>query len=66
MLQNQPFILARKLQPTGRMVVLTTVPKVKFDWESIVVVVQGNVDLRQVAGSDSEVPYCIPIGPIRC
>ncbi len=48
------------------MVVVMTVPKVKFDWESFVVGVWGNVDLRQVAGSDSEVPYCIPIGPIRC
>ncbi len=66
MLQNQPFILYGKRQATGRMVMVTTVPKVKFDWESVVVGVRGNVDLCQVAGSDSEVLYCIPIGSIRC
>jgi hypothetical protein len=48
------------------MVVVMTVPRVKFDWESIIVGMRENVDLRQVAGSDSEDPYCIPIGSIRC
>ncbi len=41
---------------------VSAVPEVKFNWEAVVVGMQGNIDLGHIMGSNPVVLYGLPIG----